>query len=237
VPAHGVGGGEGHAPAGAHGGHSFHDPSLMFNWLNNPAPFGGSSYKAQDQYGGPMGDNALGPDKVPLPPGATEEPMSVPFVLVLINFGIVLFILGWKVGPVARQMAEKRSDDIKGALDEAARLRKQAADKLAEYSTKLRAAESEIDQLIKDMRSDAEAERARIIASAEAQAAALKKDAEERIAAEIERAQYALQKEVVLAATTVAEGLLRTKTTAADQAALVDTFIRNVDAAAGARPR
>lgn len=207
---HGEGGGEGHeAPHAEHA-----DPSKSFNWYENLAPFGSSSYKSHDQHGGT------------LEPG--EEPMSVPFILVLVNFAIVLFIIGWKVGPMAGQMAAKRSDEIKTALDEAARLRTQAKEKLAEYDRKLRAAETEIEQLIKDMRADAEADKARIIAAAEAQAAALKKDAEERIAAEIDRARHLLQREVTSAANTVAERLLRDKTTAADQAKQVDAFLRDV---------
>jgi F-type H+-transporting ATPase subunit b len=210
------GGGEGEAAAGEHG--EGHDPSQHFNWATHLSPFGSSSYNNVDEHGGTL--------------QAGEEHMSVPFVFVLINFGIILFILGWKVAPMARQMAEKRSDDIKGALDEAAKLRDQAKAKLDEYSSKLRAAETEIDTMIKTMREDAESERQRIIAAAEAQAAALKKDAEERIAAEIERARVMLQREVVLAATGVAEQLLRDKTTPADQAKLVDAFLGNVAAAA-----
>jgi F-type H+-transporting ATPase subunit b len=208
VPLHGAGG-EGHEPKGA--GHDEHgDPSKSFNWTQGLD----LSYKKKDAHGGTLDQG--------------EEPMSVPFVLVLLNFGILLVLLGWKVGPIVRQVAAKRSDEIKAALDEAARLRSQAKDKLDEYSHKLRAAETEIDDMIKMMRTDAEAERARIIAAAEAQAAALKKDAEQQIAAEIERARMILQREVVAAAAGVAEALLRDHSTAADQARLVDDFIKDV---------
>ncbi|MCA9676752.1 MAG: ATP synthase F0 subunit B [Kofleriaceae bacterium] len=229
----GTGGGHGDGAGGGHGdhaagGHEAHDPTRTYNWT------GGLdlSYKNKDAEGGPLGDNAMGPEKRPLADGEHEEAMSVPFVLVLFNFGLLLIVLAKWGAPAARQMAEKRSDDIKSALDEAARLREQAKGKLAEYSSKLKAAEDEMAKMIEAMRQDAEAERARVIAAAEAQAVALKKDAEERIAAEIERARYALQLEVVAAATTVAEQLLRSKTTATDQASMVDAFVKNVAAAA-----
>lgn len=207
---HGEGGAQGHEAAG----HGHADPSKTFNWFGHWMPFGSDSYKNLDQHGGTLESG--------------ETPMSVPFILVLINFGIVLFLIGWKVAPMASQMAAKRSDEIKTALDEAARLRTAAKDKLAEYDQKLRAAETEIEQLIKDMRADAEADKQRIIAAAEAQAAALKKDAEERIAAEIDRARHVLQREVAAAAGDVAERLLRDKTTPADQAKLVDLFVQGV---------
>ena len=220
--AHGAGG-EGHEAAGA--GHDEHgDPSKHFNFTDGID----LSYKNKDNEGGPLGDNALGPDKRPLPPGTKEEPMSVPFVLVLVNFGLLLAFFAWKVRPMAGEMAAKRSDEIKTALDEAARLRAQAASKLEEYSSKLKAAETEIDTMIKGMRADAEAERQRIIAAAEAQAAALQRDAEQQIAAEIARSRALLQREVVAAANGVAEKLLKERTTPADQNAMVDAFVRGV---------
>ena len=49
-----------------------------------------------------------------------------------------------------------------------------------------------VDALLKGMRADAEADKARILANAEKQAAATKRDAELRIAAEIERARQAV---------------------------------------------
>jgi F-type H+-transporting ATPase subunit b len=227
VPGHA--GREGHEAAGGDEHHP--DPSKTFNWVQHPSPFGAGSYKNKDQYGGPLGDGRLGPDGPPASAAHPEQPMSVPFFWVLLNFGILLFLFGWKGAPAIRQLAAKRSDEIKAALDEAARLRQQARDKLGEYSDRLRAAETEIDEMIRAMRSDAEEEKQRIIAAAEVQAAALRKDAEQRIAAEIERARGVLQREVVLAAAEVADRLLRDKTTPTDHANLVDTFLRGVDPA------
>lgn len=218
--AHGDDHGGGH---GAHGGHV--DPSKHFNFFS-------LSYRGKDVAGGPMGDGKLGEE--PLAPGHAEEAKSAPFILALINFGILLVILARMGGPVARKMAESRSDEIKGALDEAAKLRKQAQAKLDEYTAKLAAAEAEMDAMLKGMRADAEADKQRILAAAEKQAAATKRDAEIRIAAEIERARVELSREVAAAAAVVAEKLLREKTNANDQSALVDAFMRDVEAAARA---
>jgi F-type H+-transporting ATPase subunit b len=202
----------------AHGAHHA-DPSKHFNWFD-------VGYKKKDIAGGKLGDGEQNGE-----PG--EEPMSAPFALMLLNFGILLVILAKLGGPAARKMAETRSDQIKGALDEAAKLRQAAADKLDEYSTKLTAAEAEMKSMLDGMRADAEAERARIVTAAEAQAAAVKKDAEQRIAAEIQRARVELAREVSLAATAAAEQLLRDKATAADHTKLIDTFVKDVEAAAG----
>ena len=211
------------AAAAADHGHGHHDPSKHFNWFD-------VGYKKKDEYGGKLGDGHQGPHETP-----GEEPMSAPFALMLLNFGLLLVILAKFGGPAARKMAETRSDQIKGALDEAAKLRQAAADKLSEYGSKLSAAEAEMKAMLDGMRADAEAERARIMAAAEAQAASVKKDAEQRIAAEIQRARVELAREVALAATAAAEKLLRDKATAADHTKLIDTFVKDVEQAAAGR--
>ena len=213
---------EGGEHGGAHGG-GHADPTKHFNFFS-------IGYRGKDVAGGKMGDGKLGDE--PLAPGHEEEPMSAPFVLMLLNFGILLVILAKLGGPAARKAAETRSDEIKGALDEAAKLRKQAAAKLDEYNGKLAASEAEMTALLAGMRSDAEADKARILANAEKLAAAVKRDAELRIAAEIDRARTELAREVALAAAGAAEKLLREKTNATDHATLVDGFIRDVEAAA-----
>jgi F-type H+-transporting ATPase subunit b len=228
-------GAPGHAEAdGAHGhdahggGHGHHeDPSKYFNWFGGIGPnIISMPFKHQDVKGGPLGDGKNGDE--PLAAGEAEKPMNAPFGLLVLNFGILLLIL-FKFGlPVARSTAETRSDQIKTALDEAARLREQAKAKLDEYSSKLKAAEDEITALVTAMRKDAESEKQRVIANAEIQAKALERDAQERIAAEIARARLALQREVANAATVVAEQLLRERATAADQGALVDRFIAEI---------
>jgi F-type H+-transporting ATPase subunit b len=205
----------------AHGvGH--HDPSHDFNFFGG-MPFG---YKSQDVAGGPLGDGKLGDE--PLAAGEHEQPMSAPFALMVLNFGLLLFVLARFGGPAARKMAESRSDQIKTALDEASKLRNDAAAKLEGYSKRLAAAEAEIQLMVQGMRTDAENEKQRVIAAAEAQAAALKKDAEERIAAEIDRARTLLAREVAAAASSVAETLLRDKATVMDHARIADGFIADL---------
>jgi F-type H+-transporting ATPase subunit b len=212
-------GGEHAAPMPEGGeGHGHHEAKPPINWYK--------LHYGKDTHGGPIGDGKLGDQ--PLAAGEKEEPMSPPFLLMVLNFAILVFILAKFGRPVARKMAETRSDQIKTALDEAARLRDQAQAKLDEYSKKLAAADAEIKSMIEGMRSDAEEDRKRVMAAAEAQAIALKKEAEERIAAEIDRARLMLSREVAAAAAGAAETLIKQKITANDQTALVDAFISDV---------
>lgn len=210
----------GEAAHGAHAeAHGHGDPSEHFNFLGLPFEHAG-----KDVVGGPYGDgqnaNAAG-ERVP----GEEEPMSAPFIFMILNFAILLAILSKYGGPAARKLAAERHDQIKTALDEAAKLRKQAADKLAEYESRLKAADAEIAKLVEGMRADAVADQQRIREAAERQAAQVKRDAELHIAAEIELARAALTREVTAAATAVAEKILRDKVTAADQQKLVGAFL------------
>lgn len=207
----------------AHGGH--HDPSREFNYFGAPREHAG-----KDVVGGPFGDGKNFNPKTGKEVPGEEEPMSAPFIFMVLNFAILLGLLAWKGGPVARKLAADRHDQIKTALEEAAKLRKQAADKLAEYETRLKDADREITQLVEGMRADAEADKQRILETAERQAAQMKRDAELRIAAEIEIARATLTREVTAAATAATEKILREKVTAADQQKLVGTFISELQA-------
>ncbi len=214
------------AGAAGHGGGHHADPTKDFNYVTG-VPFG---YKSLDIKGGPLGDGKLGVGEhaEAVPAGEKEEPMSAPFILMLVNFGILLIILAKLGGPVARKAAEDRSDQIKHALDEAAALRKAAQAKLDEYGKKLAAADNEIKAMVDGIRADAESEKTRVIAAAEAQAIALKRDADERISAEIDRARATLAREVARASAAAAEKLLRERATSADHGRLIDGFIADL---------
>jgi len=188
-------------------------------------------WSGKDYFGGTLGDgkmefaNASGQIEIA---HEEEEKMSPPFVFMLINFGIFLLLLAKYLAPAGKKLAEERHDTIKNALDEAAKLRKQAQDKLAEYDAKLAKADAEIAEMVAGMKADAEAEKQRMLKAADDAAALLKRDAETRIAAEIALARAALTKEVTAAAASATEKLLRDKATADDQSKLVNTFIAGV---------
>jgi len=217
-----AGGGEG--GEAKHEGHH-EDPTKHFNFLGSP----GEHY-GKDVMGGPLGDGEM-----VLEDGTKvhhEEEMSPPFIFMILNFVLLLIILAWKGKPIVEKLAADRHDQIKTALDEAAKLRKQAADRLDEYAKKLAAADAEIEAMVKGMRADAEADKKRILDAAERQATQMKHDAELRIAAEIELARATLTREVTQAATAAAEQLLKDKTTASDQQQIVTAFITGVQQAA-----
>jgi len=221
VPAPGDGHGAGAQAADAgHGGGHHGDPTKNWNWL-------GLHY-GKDIAGGKLGDGKNFDPKTGKTVDGPEEPMSAPFILMAVNFLILMALLIWKGKPAVQKIAADRHDQIKTALDEAAKLRKQAQDKLTEYETKLKDADAEIKKLVDGIRTDAEADKVRILANAEKQSAQMKRDAELRIAAEIEVARAMLTREVTAAASAATEQLLRAKMMPGDQQKLVSSFITDV---------
>ena len=198
------------------------DPSQHFNfadhWFN---------YGDYDEWGGKFGDGVMTDEKTHAV-SHEEERMSPPFVLLLVNFGLLLIVLGKWGAPIARKIAAERHDAIKTALDDAKKLRDQASAKLAEYEARIKGVDAEIAKLVESIRAGAEEDKKRILAAAETQAAQMKRDAQSRIAAEIELARAQLAREVTAAAATATEKLLRDKTTADDQKKLVSTFIAGI---------
>jgi len=220
-------GGAAHDPKAEH----HHDPSAHFNYLGSPFEHNG-----KDVMGGKLGDGKMmdshGNVMLDERNQPYEEEMGAPFIFMILNFVLFLILLAWKAKPAMEKLAVDRHDQIKTALDEAAKLRKQAADRLEEYQTRLSKADAEITAMVDGLRADAEADKKRILEAADRQAIQMKKDAETRIAAEIELARATLTREITYAAIAAAETLLREKMTATDQQQVINAFITGVQTVA-----
>ncbi|MBV8756573.1 MAG: ATP synthase F0 subunit B [Deltaproteobacteria bacterium] len=217
------------------------DPTEHFNWFN-------VHYSGKDEYGGVFGDDVMKradgsvvtEEKEEIDPAtgkshtvvekAEEEPMSPPFIFMLINFGLFLIILAKYLAPAGAKAAQERHDLIKTALDEAAKLREQAQQKLTEYEARIKNVDDEVKKIVNDIRAAADEDKKRILENAERQSAQMKRDAELRIAAEIEMARAKLAREVAAAASQATEKLLREKVTSDDQKKLVGNFISGMGA-------
>ena len=97
------------------------------------------------------------------------------------------------------------------------------------YEQKIAGLDQELESLRAQVRKEAEAEKARIIAGAEDQARRMAAEAEAQIAVETERVRRELKTEVVNAAMTAAVGLLQKHTGADDQARLTERFVEELE--------
>jgi ATP synthase F0 subunit b len=155
-----------------------------------------------------------------------------PFGYALVNFVLFFGVMYKLAAKPLRTFVADRHDRIAKDLDEAARLRQAAEAQLKEYERKVQNVDAEVDQLIKQLQTEAEADKARIIAAAEAQARKLKEDAQRQIEAEIARARDELRAAVVDAAVSAAEQLVKAQIGADDQRKMAESYVGELERAA-----
>ena len=159
---------------------------------------------------------------------AGEEQLPPPFLAALFNFGLFVFILYRFGGPPIRDFVKNRHETIVTQLDESARLRAEAQKKLDEYTHRLSALDSDIDKMVSEIRSEAEAEKQRMLNEARARAERMQRDADMQIQAELRQARQDLETRTVDAAIAMAKKMLQERLTDTDQVRLADQFVTQV---------
>lgn len=151
------------------------------------------------------------------------------FVWRIVDFVILAAIIWWalKKANLKASLAERQAG-IERALKEAEEARAEADRKLAEYNTRLKQANEDIDKLQAAVRQEAQDEKARIIAEATAMAEKIRQQAQSTAAQEVAMATAALREEAARLAVELAEQTLKEKVTKDDQSRLVDEYLSKV---------
>jgi F0F1-type ATP synthase membrane subunit b/b' len=160
--------------------------------------------------------------------GGPGEDGRTGFLLIILNFVVLLLLLNKILFKNLRSANAEASDAIRLELERATKARAEAEALVIEYETKLSALETEVEEIRAQAKASAEAEYARIVAEAEGQAVKIEKaaiDAGEREAA---RRRTELENEIVESALARAESAIRSSFGAADQRRLVDAWIDEV---------
>lgn len=143
-------------------------------------------------------------------------------------FLLVLAGLSWLALPAARKAMNDRTERIRGQIDEADRLKAEAAATLAQHQASVANAKSEAARIVDEARTAAEAGRADIIARAEAEANELKAKAREDIEAGKARAITELQAQVGDLTIALAEKVVERSLDDATNRQLIDNYINNL---------
>ena len=149
--------------------------------------------------------------------------------LQLLNFGVLVFILVKFGGGGINKMLRSRHEQLKADLAAAAELRAAAEAKLARQEARLASLEHEIADMRRNLKAEAEAEKARLIAAAEERAARIKAETAFLIEQQVREADQRLRRESADAALKIAEEILRKSIGSADQQRLVETFVGDVE--------
>lgn len=155
----------------------------------------------------------------------TSNKKQPPYIAMLVNFAVLLFIY-WRFGkkPIAEAL-EKRREGVAKQIEEASRIKKEAEERAKKYQAQLERLDAEADQTKAAIRTSGEADRERVLREAQEKAARMERDAATLLDAEHKAAKRALYEEAVEAAVVRAEELLRTKLTQADHERLAEDFL------------
>jgi F-type H+-transporting ATPase subunit b len=154
----------------------------------------------------------------------------------LLNFAVLVFLLVKFGGPAVSKALQARSQQIKTDLASAAELRAAAQARFEQQEKRLASLEQEIAAITASIKQEAEAEKARLIATAEERARRIREESEFIIEQQVKQAEEDLRREVAAAAVALAEKIVRTQMGAGDQQRLIDAFVGDIAHANGARP-
>lgn len=129
---------------------------------------------------------------------------------------------------VINGLLDKRSVDIKKALDEARRAGDEAEKKAAEYREKLRLLDSRVAEIQNELRLEGEAEKERMILEAGKAAERLKEQAKTAAAQEVKKARLEIRAEATRVAVELAGEILKKEISPADQERLVKGYLDNL---------
>ncbi|MBT9557648.1 MAG: ATP synthase F0 subunit B [Myxococcales bacterium] len=124
---------------------------------------------------------------------------------------------------------ELRREKLVKDIEEARKLREEAERKLADYTKRLSAIESEAQQILADARAQGEAERTRILAEATATAQKLRADAKTRLEQESKKLAHDLELHAVELATQVAERIIVERISENHRKALFSDYVDQVE--------
>jgi F-type H+-transporting ATPase subunit b len=154
----------------------------------------------------------------------------LPFVFQVINFLLLLIVLYKLALPKVKGFFVARSQSITESLRQAEDARKAAEAKAREYEDKLKALTVEVEQLRKQVESEAAIEKERIIAEAHKEVEAITAQARLIAEQEIKRAKQELRREAGRLSLERAEAFIRDKITDNDRDRFIKDYIKEITA-------
>lgn len=194
---------------GAHGAHGAHGHVPHFSDIN--------------WFTGMLAEREGPPSFLFRPPGT-----PVPLGALLLNSLILFYLIGRFGGPALRKGLVARKARIAGEIEAAAKMRAEAEQQLEHYEQKLHHMSTELERIMKEMRSQAEAEHARILEEAKVRREAMEHEARQVIEHELaharQQAVHALIERSIARATATVKGQLNEQ----DQGRLGDGLVESV---------
>ena len=148
------------------------------------------------------------------------------FIFYLVNFLILVGILGKFLYNPFLEFMENRRQSIQDALDNAELTNRRADEKMENYNKRIARAEEEGREIIREAKQRADAQAAEIIEEANRKANEMMVRAEQNIEREKEKATEEMRQEIAALAVLVAEKIVEREIQRIGQEAIVDEVIK-----------
>ncbi len=158
--------------------------------------------------------------------------MTTEFLGTLINFGVLLLILGWAIRKKGNPALAAKRAEVERELLEAQRLRQEAEAQRKATADRLEKLDQEMLSIRADMIKAGTVERDRIVEQAEEKAARMRRDTTFLIEQQVKQLRKDLTKQAATAAVAAAEQLLEERTTDADRDRLAESYLTRLETVA-----
>ncbi|HEY0705274.1 MAG TPA: ATP synthase F0 subunit B [Polyangia bacterium] len=148
--------------------------------------------------------------------------------LQLLNFGVLLAILGFFAGKAINRALAARHEQMKKDLDEANAARVSAQARLVEHEARLKNIEGEVAALLASIKDEAAKEEALLLANAEERSRRIQAETQFLVDQQVKEAQVNFRKEVAEATARIAEVIVRRAVRPEDETRLQQTFVMDV---------
>ncbi len=156
------------------------------------------------------------------------------FAFQLVNFGLLVAILGFAGGKAINKALAARHDQMKKDLDEAAAIKTDALARLEKQQSRLTNLEAEVARLRASIKEEAEKEEQRLYAGAEEKARRIADETRFLVDQQVKEAEKGFRREVADAAARVAEEIVRRSVRPDDESRLTQSFIADLESGKGA---
>ena len=147
----------------------------------------------------------------------------------IFNFSVFVGILFYTLRKPVALYWKKRTEVLANDMEEARRLRREAAQKVLDLEKRVDHLHEEASALIRSLKEEGEREKVQLLADAEVFVKKLKESAQRIIDQEVRRSQEQLKRQTVQLATELAERLIREKITSQDQVQLGQKFLKDLE--------
>ena len=158
-------------------------------------------------------------------------PSGNEMVWAVLSFAVLFFLIAKFGYPQIKKGMDARATKIKSSLDEAESTRSEAQGILDDYRRQLADAKNEGARIIEEARQAADKLRQDLKRQAEAEVADIKARAQEDITSQVERAKAELQSSVAMLSVELAEKVVERNLDRQTNLQLIETFIRQTEAA------